>query len=240
MAGKNKSGALVFLFLCSVGTLIIPFIASCGKGASTLPAGSNVQLQILNLSPDLLPVNLWINFNKQGNNIYSYPTPSGYFALGTIDTPIQIRSVSAAVSSVNWASIDTVLRANVKYSIFITGLKADNTITSIFTVDTAIAPTVGRGKVRFINASPRSPGLDVTANGTPAFTNQAYKIVSKFIEVPPGNYEFKITPNGSPSNPLSDLKNITILDGKLYTLYCYGLVGRVDTTAFGSGVIINK
>lgn len=240
MANKNKSSVLVFLFLCGLGIMVIPFITSCGKGTSTLPAGSNVQLQILNLSPDLLPVNLYVAFNKQSTRLYSYPTPSGYFTLANIDTPLQVRSANTAISITSWATIDTVLKANTKYSLFITGLRSDKSVTSIFTIDTAAASVGGRGKVRFINASPRSPGLDVTANGTTAFTNQAYKVVSKFIEVPPGNYEFKITPNGSPINILSDLKNITIMDGKLYTLYCYGLVGRVDTTAFGAGVLTNK
>ena len=241
MAKKNKSGIMVFLFLCSVGTMVLPFIASCGKSGTTLPAGSAVQFQVLNLSPDLQPVNLWVGYIKQNNYPYSYPAANGYITLGIIDTPIQVRSTSAAISTSNVLSFSTQLKANLKYTLFVTGFRADSSITHIFTIDTAAVSIVGRGKIRFVNASPRSPDLDVTANGTPAFTGQKYKGVSKFIEIPPGTYNFKIMPSvGSTTTVLSDLRNINIADGKIYTLYSYGIAGRVDSAAFGANVLINK
>ena len=39
---------------------------------------------------------------------------------------------------------------------------------------------------------------------------------------------------------LKDLPNITIQDGRLYTMYTYGLAGHTDTLAFGTRVIVNK
>jgi hypothetical protein len=124
--------------------------------------------------------------------------------------------------------------------LFVTGLRADTTVTGIFTIDTSSSSTPGRGKIRFINASPRSMGLDVTANGTLAFTNRTFKSVSKFIEIAPGNYDFIITPTGVPANVLKTIPRVSIQDGKLYTIYSYGMVGRVDSAAFGGGVIANK
>lgn len=234
----NQKG-ITWLFACFAGLLLISAIISCGKTNNAIPVGANIQFQVVNLSPDLRPVNLWVGFLKR-NVAYSYPTPSGYFSMASVDTPLQIRSALANVSTTNLVSIDTLLRANTKYTLFITGFRADSTITSIFTIDTSSTSTPGRGKIRFVNASPRSVGLDVTANGTIAFTNRGYKSVSRFIEMAPGSYEFKISPTGTPANVLKSLPQVSIQDGKLYTIYSYGIAGQVDSAGFGAGVIANK
>jgi hypothetical protein len=93
--------------------------------------------------------------------------------------------------------------------------------------------------MRFVNASPRSTGFDVTANNTTAFTNVPYKTVSAYRELPAGVYDFKIYPTAT-SILLQDVPNITIQDGRLYTFYCYGLAGHTDSLAFGTGFITNK
>jgi len=229
---------MVFLFLCSIGIMIISFIASCGKGPNAAPSSANIQFQVVNLSPDLLPVNLYISFNKQNTNPFSYPIASGYFSLKNIDTPIQVRSATLALSAINIISLNNVLKSNIKYTLFITGLRAD-TIIPILTVDTASLPGIGRGKIRFVNVSPGSGGLDITANGSPAFKNQLYTKVSPFIEIPPGTYDFKIMPTGT-STVISDMPNISVQDGKIYTLYSYGIYGGADSVKFSSAVISNK
>jgi hypothetical protein len=237
MAGKNK--VMVFLFLCCAGIMVIPFLASCGKSGGITPSSSRIQMQVVNLSPDLQPVYLYIGLVKQSLSAYSYPSPSGYFSLTNIDTPIQIRSANPLISTTNFVSINTPLQVNFTYTLFVTGLRADSSITSIFAIDTARNPTPGRGKIRFVNASPRSGAFDITANSTLAFKNQTYKNVSKFIEVPPGNYDFKVMPTGK-STVISDLPGVTIGDGKVYTIYCRGVAGGADSVAFGTGVIINR
>ena len=78
------------------------------------------------------------------------------------------------------------------------------------------------------------------ANGTMAFANNTYKKVTPFIEVPPGNYEFRFTQAGVPTNELGKITNFPVMDGKLYTLYSYGIGGRVDSARFGANVLINK
>ncbi|MCC8424024.1 DUF4397 domain-containing protein [Mucilaginibacter sp. UR6-11] len=237
MAGKNK--VMLFLSLCCAGMMVIPFIASCGKSGSISPSSSKIQMQVVNLSPDLQPIYLYVGLIRQSQAAYSYPYPSGYFSLTNIDTPIQIRSANSTISTTNFVSLDSVLKPNFKYTLFVTGLRADSTVTSIFAIDTARTPTPGRAKIRFINASPRSAGFDITANGTMAFRNQTYKNISKFIEVPPGNYEFKIMPAGQ-TTVISSIPGVTVADGKVYTIYCRGVAGGADSVAFGTGVIINR
>ncbi len=236
MNHKNYN-ILSLLFLAIVGVMILPFVTSCGK-TGTLPATSNVQYQVLNLSTDIQPVDLYINNKKYNATPYRYPNASGYFTLTTIDTPFQFRSAQTTSSAVNLLSIRKPLSFNIKYSLFIVGFRFNSktdTLDYIFTTDTASNPIGGRGKVRFVNASAGSNIFNITANATPVFTNQAYKNVSNFVEMPAGNYDFKLYSTASSSIILTELNNVTIQDGKLYTLYCRGIVGRTDTAAFGMG-----
>jgi len=237
---------MVFVFSCCAGIMILSFITSCGKNNGNIsPTLSKIQFQVANLSPDLQPVYLYIGTIKQNNNSYfTYPNPSGYFSLNTIGSPIQIRSANAQASTVNIFSIDTVImHAYFKYTLFVTGLKADssssNKVSYIFTVDTAGPPPAGRGKIRFVNASPRSAPVDVYANDKVAFQNQGYKNVSPYILLPPGNYDFKVTPVGQ-STVINTLPRFTIVDGKVYTMYCRGVANGADSVAFGTGMIINR
>jgi hypothetical protein len=237
----HRNKATGFLFLCGMGIMLLSFIASCGKGPNAAPSSANIQFQVLNLSPDLLAVDLYIGLNKQNTNSFNYPIASGYFSLKTIDTPLQIRSNFAAISTTNIITLDSVLKPNTKYSLFITGSRISNTIKPIFTVDVTTPATIGRGKIRFVNASPgaNGNGLDITANGSVAFTNIQYTKVSDFIEVPPGTYDFKIMPTGT-STVIYDLPNVSILDGKVFTLYSYGIYGGADSVKFTSAVLSNK
>jgi hypothetical protein len=239
----NKNKAMVFLSLFFAGIMVVPFIASCGKGGGVSPAGSRIAMQVVNLSPDLQPINLWVGYRQQNNYAFSYPNASGYFSLTSIDTPIQIRSGSQLGASTNFITRKDILKPNVRYTLFVTGLRFDTTttdrVTSILTVDTTSNPSPGRGKIRFVNASPRSSSFDVAANGSIAFLDAKYKSVSPFIEIPPGIYEFKVMPNKS-ATVISSLRNISILEGKVYTLYCRGVAGGADSVAFGAGIISNR
>jgi hypothetical protein len=243
MASRRNINIFTWLFLFIGGTFFVSGITSCGKQTSASPAGLNVQYQILNLSPDLMPVNLFIDF-KQVNqlngisNPFIYSVSHGYFYVPSIDTPYQIRSALVAGTEL-FPRVD-VLKSGLKYTLFITGSVTDKSLTSIFTVDTASSPAIGRGKIRFVNASPTATGgLDIFANGTLAFGKVLYPAFSKYIELPNGNYDFQINATGS-STVLKDLPAVTIQDGRLYTIYAYGYTTRIDTAAFNAAVITNK
>jgi hypothetical protein len=231
---------MLYLCIFIIGIMFIPMITSCGKSDVSADTNAKAQFQILNLSPDLQAFNLYTRFSKLSDNQYSYPVASGYFLVNVIDTPFQIRSVpvNSTVSQDNILTLEQPLQSHVRYSWFITGLKADSSITSILTVDTGKVPAVGRGKIRFLNASPNSTGLNLTANDTLAFSKVTYKKVTDYIEVTTGNYILKLSAASAPKSVLKSLE-LTVLDGKLYTVFGYGLVSRSDTAAFGGGVILN-
>ncbi|HVV56549.1 MAG TPA: DUF4397 domain-containing protein [Mucilaginibacter sp.] len=247
MTGKNKYKRFIFPFiLAAAGMSFAAFISSCGKtNSGNVTPSSNIQYQVVNLSPDLGPVSLYINYQNYRNASYYYPTPSGYFYLTSIQQPFQIRPGQSLIpgevtSTATIFSIDSALHTNTRYTLFITGLQADSSVNYVFLTDTSPAPAIGRGKVRFMNASPLSKNFDVVANGTMAFPNQQYLKVSSYIEMPAGSYNFQIFPAGATTPVYGNLQNVNIQDGRLYTIYTYGLAGRTDSLAFGEGVIVNK
>jgi hypothetical protein len=237
MINNSKSNILFYLFLLVAGVMVIPMLASCGKDSAGLSSNANARLQIVDLSPDVPPFNLYTRFLK-GATVYDYPTASGYFLLSIADTPLQIRAAQTNASQINLLSLGRTLQRNTPYTWFITGLYAD-TLISILTTDTSSAPAIGRGKIRFINAAPGTLGLNLTANDTLAFTKTTFEKVTDYREVTAGSYNFNISATAKPKTVLQKIENFTVLDGKLYTIYAYGILGGPDTSAFNAGVILN-
>jgi len=226
------SGLLLFMAVLLTSGLL----SSCGKETDASPTGLNTAINVINASPDIYPVNYFLKGGKKNAKPYIYGTPSGYVYVPSLDTPLQIRNY---LNKIIYTHRDTALRPNIRYSIFITGLVADKTDTAIFLTDTSGIPTLGRAKVRFVNASARSAKVDVYANGAAIFKNQGFVAVTPYAEFPAGVYDFKVYA-ASTSTVLADLPNTTVQDGRLYTLYTRGIVGRTDSAAFTSGIITNK
>jgi len=248
MTSKSNKGITIILALFITVVLVMPFISSCGKSGQATSAGLNIQMQVFNLAPDVQPVYLYIDYLKQSTNTFSYPSASGYFYINTIDTPIQLRSAALNIATINYIHLDTTLKSNHKYSLYLTGLYGDNSISSILTLDDAADTTQqGYGKIRFVNASlPTNNQLNITINGTlaKAFTGVKYKTVTDYIQLPAGSYNFQLSQTSTPNIylPNTSVQNITIQDSRFYTIYTYGIIGRAttDTSAFGAAVTTNK
>jgi hypothetical protein len=196
-------------------------------------------------------VNLYMNYISQSSFPYYYPTSSGYFFLNDIDTPLQIRSTSASTQNLYHIS-QPGFAANHKYTLFITGQystdsisgQSINTLAAVLTKDdTATTPKVGFGKIRFVNLAIPNTLFNITANTTTigTFDTTKFRSISQYVLMPAGNYIFQMSPASAPGSILTTtLGTTTIQDGRLYTLYCYGIVGRTDTSAFNAGVLINR
>jgi hypothetical protein len=250
---RNYGGLKALLFLVLSGLLIIPFISSCGKGSvnSGSATAQNIRYQVVNLSPDIGPISLYVDFRQYNGLSFFYPQANGYFVLSSVDTPFQVRSSpiqltgSIVTSQIYFPHIDNTLHPNFKYTLFVYGFLADTLHYSLMT-DTSGAPPLGYGKVRFFNASPSSGAFDIYANGKTSsqLKNLQYGQVSPYVAMPAGNYTFQVYPaganiNSSAAGAVGSYPNLTILDGRLYTMYTYGIVGHTDSLAFGIRGIAN-
>ncbi|SHK29721.1 DUF4397 domain-containing protein [Paramaledivibacter caminithermalis] len=64
--------------------------------------------------------------------------------------------------------------------------------------------TTENSYVRLFHASPNAPAVDVYADGKPIAENFSYGKLSRYLPVVPGNYNIKIYPTGSTTNPVLD------------------------------------
>lgn len=251
MSKKGGKYLIRFGMWLVAATFILPLFTSCNKNAETVTAISSTQLMVFNLSPDALPAYVYINnrvlsaSNTANGTIYRYPTSSTdlsnnqYFYISSIGYPLQFRSTGGTQSTLAISDTTHLTGTNARYSLYLVGVMAD-TVKTIFTVDTSAVPTVGKGKVRFVNASPHSGLLDVYANGSKIFDGFKFMQTSKFIEMPAGNYNIKIYNHGDQSTILAEVNPVTVTDGRLYSLCSYGIIGRTDSAKFSAALITNK
>lgn len=71
--------------------------------------------------------------------------------------------------------------------------------------------------IRFLNASPNSPAIDVYLNDRLMFRNLLYKYFSDYVSIPSGTYRIKVFPSGNTINPLID-EDLFIPPEKILTL----------------------
>jgi hypothetical protein len=235
---KSARRNLLIWTLCIVsGGWLCTSLTSCGKATTGSPQLLNIQYHVINLSPDLLPVNLYIDIRKVNTNPYVFGVDQGYFYLPSTDIPFQIRSAIYAGTTI--FQRNDILKSGAKYTLYLIGNVANNTQTTFFTVDTGVTPPAGTGGLRLVNVSPPATGgLDVYANGTKAFSTVVYKQASGYINLPAGNYDMQIDAAGT-TTILKELNPVTIQNGRLYTLYAYGYTSRADSAAFNAQVTTN-
>ncbi len=244
--GKNNLKYLAATSAYMLLVCIVIMLQACGNSGTIVnPSSTSTRILVVNASPDANPIKVFV-----GNSIpvgtystfFKYSFPSSYYGLSSGSDFINI-STDHGIGLIRFAPTNGI-KSGVSYSLFLVGLHSDTLISPlsvIFTADTSSVSKIGNGKIRFINASLRSSNLDVSANGTPAISSIKYKDVSSFVELPAGIYDFKITATGLPGSILKDVPRITIQDGRLYTLFAYGISGnRIDTAAFNAAIITNK
>jgi len=230
-----KNNLLTLLTAALAVVMFASMLSSCGKETAASPQGLNTQLNIINVSPDIYPVDFYIGLRKYSTKSYYYSIPSEYFYMSTQETPIQLRTLANRTIFTRTIPFAT----NCKYTLFVTGLVADKTDTAFLVADTSSIPTIGRAKVRFINASAKTVNVDLYANGTLAFKNQGFKAISNYLEIPAGIYDFKVYLTGT-TTIYTDLPTTTVQDGRLYTIYTRGVVGRTDSAIFRASIITNR
>ncbi|MFT8313632.1 MAG: DUF4397 domain-containing protein [Clostridium sp.] len=95
--------------------------------------------------------------------------------------------------------------------------------------------------IRFFNASPNSPALDIYVNNTLLVQNLPYKEFSLYFPATTGNYNIKIFPTGQNINPLLDadlyvapntISNLAII-GNAPNLSLYTIPEPVTAQNFG-------
>jgi len=94
-------------------------------------------------------------------------------------------------------------------------------------------------KIRVFHAVPNAPAVDVYANDNIIVKNLPYKEVSSYIPVPSGNYNIKVYPTGTKSNPVIDT-NVYIPEKSFYTIAAIGELPDISLYPIQEPVSANK
>ena len=80
--------------------------------------------------------------------------------------------------------------------------------------------------VRVLHASPDAPPVDVYANGNIIARNLAYRGFTEYLTVPPGNYNIRVFPAGSTTNPVIDT-NVNVPPRSIFTVAAVGRLAEI-------------
>jgi len=94
-----------------------------------------------------------------------------------------------------------------------------------------------KAKVRFVHASPDAPAVDLRTGspaGAPVFADAAFKDITDYVLMDPGDYIFVVTEAGDDVNAVVTFDPATLEAEKIYTVIAIGTID--DTDAFDFGV----
>lgn len=91
----------------------------------------------------------------------------------------------------------------------------------------AVSPAADMSYLRILHTSPDAPAADIYANGNLIASSLAYKQLSDYIPVIPGNYNIQVFPEGQDINPIINT-NFTVPGNSASTIAAAGYLAKVS------------
>jgi hypothetical protein len=224
----NRNIFCGFLMFCALSVTMV----ACNKNNNDAPdvIADNAHLAFINVIPEAPELYLYFNGTRQTTYRIAYLESSGYLSVAS-------GAQNASFKDTTYALLQTTpiaLKPDSNYTMFVTGdyTRSSNTLTTILTPNAEQAGA-GKPKLRFVNASPDSPALDVYLNSL-LLSNKAYKSVSGYARADSGAVTVKVNIAGTSTTLLN--KTITLNARSVYTLYAYGLVNQSGASGFNVGL----
>ncbi len=207
-------------------SLAVASFASCQKEDLPPAVKPQASLNVINLTST--SVNVLQNGNRINNTSTVYPNGvTGYLVVSAGESPFTItRNGTPDIFFTKQLALDSLG----EHTLFIAGATADD---AILTNDRFTTDTANVTQVRLVQASSKAGDLEVRFNDTVAFSNAAYKSVSDFKKLKPGNKELKILRGTTVL--LTD--SVTITRNNAYTLYTSGDPQVTGDAGFGAGIL---
>lgn len=212
-------------------------ISSCTPDPDPVAVTEYGKVLLFHGAPGAAAVDLYVDGTKSNATTLSYGSFSPYAQIVAGATTHKLLT-----KTVTGATIDSVpaLKVNkdVGYSYYAyKDNDATGTVRVLTTTDALTAPAAGKAKVRLINLVPDfTKDIDVEAVATGGvatvrndFTAVKFKDSRDFIEINKGIYDLKVKQTGSINLAISQPTNVTLVEGKIYTLVVHGLSGKVNT-----------
>ncbi|MBW4890875.1 DUF4397 domain-containing protein [Mucilaginibacter sp. HMF5004] len=173
-------------------------------------------VQFINANPSLGPLTLYVAGVQNGAGLNLYGEERGYYNTkpSFIREPVVIKSATGSTVK----STSSGFYAGQYYSLFYAGEKNNQEAILVADNKPANAPAAGTALIKFVNAAPASPLLDVVVNNTVIFGRQGYKANTPYVTVSAGTYPIKFNLYNT-STTATSIPAAVIQSGKVYTVY---------------------
>jgi hypothetical protein len=222
-------------FLLSTALAAFAFIG-CDKDDDKAPQAN---VMVVHASPNAPAVDIRVNNAIAGTNL-AYPGNTGYLPVNAGATNLKVSPTGTTTYVID---ANVTLTADMNYSVF--ALDSVSKIKAAVVSDNLAAPAAGKAHVRFFHLSPNAPAVDIAVKNGPVlfgnrmFNDQTNANFTQFTPVDAGTYNLEVRVAGTSTVAL-DLPNITLQQGKIYTVFARGFLGGSGAQALGAQIIVNK
>lgn len=210
-----SSGLTTDLVVYGTGSGALVGVASLPVNAPPQDLPSTLaRFRAINAGPQAGTVNVLLDGSPLNSGV-TFPSATTYNTVPSGSRTIAFEA--AATPGAILASVTTLLAPATDYSIFLGGNAGANSATVL--TDTNLATTDVR--VRFVNASPDAPALQILANDTVVVSSLGSNAGSGYSTLAAGNYNITMR-NAATGTVLQTVNGITLSSGQTDTIYVVG------------------
>lgn len=194
--------------------------------ADLVKAQSN--LRVIHTSYDAPNVDVYVDGTSAATNL-AYGLSSGYVLQFAGTRNVDITQTG---SPTPLTQVDVTMGPNSYYTVF--AVDALSMIDAIYGKDER-TPVSTAAKIRFVNASPDAPAVDIRLNtgaGTALFANASFKDITSYVQRTGGSFSFVVTAAGD-TNEIIAYQPVTLSDNNAYSVVAYGTLDAGDAYPFG-------
>jgi hypothetical protein len=229
---SNTKKFLAYSFL--LGSIALS-VVSCTKD-DTIPVVENAKLLVVHASPDAPGVDLLVDDVKVNTAALSFPNNTGYLTITAGTRNLKVNAAGTATTVIN---ANVPFTKDMSYSLF--AVDSLSKISTVLLQDDLTVPASGKSHVRFVHLSPDAPAVDIAvAGGGPVvFSNRAFKESTAFTPLDAGTYNLEVRVAGTATVALT-LPPITLVNGKIYTVFAKGFLAGMGAQALGAEIVANN
>jgi hypothetical protein len=223
----DKSLAEVIIFGKGSAKLVNAAVLNIDANGTGQVVDSNIaEFKVLNGTSLGAPLNVFVNGQLALANI-PFAGVSNYQKIGVGPQTVTVQSATNPGADLLTVMLD--LDSATDTSVAISG--PAGALRSLVLSDNNLPSAALRARVRFVNASPDLPAMDVYVNFGKVFSDIASNAASPYGELPADAtgtlYEFDFNVAGT-TTPVLKLPGVTLLTGKTYTIYVVGSVAALQ------------
>jgi hypothetical protein len=215
------------------GLALSAVLASCSKDFDNTPAPAVSGFNIIHASPTTELLDFYVNNTRGNNKNFGFTQRLGYFEVysGTSKITITKKGNGTPLIGENFNFQPERL-----YSLFIVG-KVDS-LKYLMVKDSVSLPASGKANIRFVNASPDAPALNLSVGTatTDLVTDKAFRQYSEFTSVDAASKVTLTAKNKTTGAIEATLPNVNIEAGRTYTVWAKGLKAATDSTKLGLAI----